>query len=39
MTIHRRDAPPGPAGRWLLERLAARREKGRGRRRAPSMLG
>ena len=29
MTIHRRDAPPGPAGRWLLDRLAiAAREKG-----------
>lgn len=22
VTIHRRDAPPGPAGRWLLDRLA-----------------
>ena len=23
VTIHRRDAPPGPAGRWLLDRLAS----------------
>lgn len=23
VAIHRRDAPPGPAGRWLLDRLAA----------------
>lgn len=29
VTIYRRDAPPGPAGRWLLDRLtAAAREKG-----------